>query len=88
MTVSMPAGVDRHFSRRVRNESALEGRAARSAPRGRGLRLGACAGAVEDGMGSPEGRSAIGAGAVTEVSGADASAIVVVVFLCSSLLLF
>lgn len=49
--------------RRVKKESALEGRAASRAPSGRGWGLGALEGGVEDGIGSPEGRSAIGAAA-------------------------
>jgi hypothetical protein len=38
----------------------LEGRAASRAPRGRGWRFGVVEGGVEEGIGSPEGRSAMG----------------------------
>src|SRR5690606_14358695 len=70
MTVSMPEGVERHWLRRVRKESMLEGIAASRAPSGSGWRLGVLEGGFDDGIGSPEGRSAMGAVTGTSASGA------------------
>lgn len=78
MTVSIPEGVDKHFSSRETRASALEGRAVMRDLMGRGL--GCLAEGAEAGIGSPEGRSAIGTGAtavisaVALVSGADSTA--------------
>lgn len=76
----MPEGVARQRCRWARKASALEGRVLRSAAR---LLLGAaavCAGldvlesaGVEEGIGSPVGRSAM---AVAPVSGADAVSVI------------
>ena len=46
----------------VKKASTLEGALARRARSGKGAGFGAGTGGVEDGMGSPEGRSAIGVG--------------------------
>lgn len=66
----MPEGVERHRFRRARKASMLDGVAARRAPRGNGV--GFEDGSGPEGMGSPEGRSAIapvdGRGAVDIVS--------------------
>ena len=55
----MPEGVDMHRCRCARKASTLEGVAARSSRSGKGFGFGAGVGAVDDGTGSPEGRSVV-----------------------------